>query len=416
MTGLRRPPVVGTLLTTQLLFNVGFYAVVPFLAVVLRDDYALGGAAIGLVLGVRTAAQQGLFLLGGMLTDLLGGRRLILAGCAVRVSGFTLLAVAPDLLTFVAGTVLTGLGGALFSPALQTMLGRVQRERTTGGTRRGNVFALLAVLGETGAVLGPLLGALALGWGFAAVAATGAVLFVGIGLGLALLLPPEPRPAGRGARPGPDAAPGGAWPSLRDRRFVAFAVVQSVGLLSYNQLYLGVPVEIERAGAGPGALAVVFAVVSAVTLLAQLPVARLAGRLSVARALVAGYLLLAAGFAVLALAAPLTPPSGLPLLPVLPAAVLLTTGHLVLGPTVLALVPTMAGDAPLGTYYGLLATCGGLAVLVGNVALGPLYDLALAPAPAAVAPWACLALLPLLPAALVPRLVTTPSREDLVRA
>ncbi|MBL1862834.1 MFS transporter, partial [Klebsiella pneumoniae] len=39
------------LLVSQFIFNTGFYAVVPFLAIFLRDDMLLSGAAIGLVLG-----------------------------------------------------------------------------------------------------------------------------------------------------------------------------------------------------------------------------------------------------------------------------------------------------------------------------------------------------------------------------
>lgn len=70
------------LLTTQALFNVGFYAVVPFIAVVLRGDFGLGAAAVGLVLGARTFAQQGLFLVGGELADRFGARGVIALGCA----------------------------------------------------------------------------------------------------------------------------------------------------------------------------------------------------------------------------------------------------------------------------------------------------------------------------------------------
>ncbi|RIJ55762.1 MFS transporter, partial [Clavibacter lycopersici] len=70
-------PPAAVLLSSQLVFNLGFYAVVPFLAVVMRDDLGLGALAIGLVLGASTFSQQGLFLLGGMLADRFGPRTLI---------------------------------------------------------------------------------------------------------------------------------------------------------------------------------------------------------------------------------------------------------------------------------------------------------------------------------------------------
>jgi hypothetical protein len=53
------------LLASQLIFNVGFFSVVPFLAVAMREDFGMGAMAIGIVLGARTFAQQGLFLFGG---------------------------------------------------------------------------------------------------------------------------------------------------------------------------------------------------------------------------------------------------------------------------------------------------------------------------------------------------------------
>ncbi len=63
MSGWTSPPQL--LLASQLIFNIGFYSVVPFLAGVMRDDFGMGTLAVGIVLGARTFAQQGLFLFGG---------------------------------------------------------------------------------------------------------------------------------------------------------------------------------------------------------------------------------------------------------------------------------------------------------------------------------------------------------------
>ncbi len=376
---MRRRATAAPLLGAQLVFNVGFYAVVPFLAIVLRDDYLLSGAAIGLVLGARTFAQQGLFLLGGVLVDALGARRLILTGCAVRVAGFGTLALADDLPTFVAGAVLTGLGGALFSPAIETLVAAAEQARPSTSGTRATLFAWLTVVGETGAVVGPLVGALLLDWGFSAVAGSGAALFS---------VTAPARPDGHTLRAGlRDVGPG---LSLRHRTFVLFAVVHAVNLLAWNQLYLGLPVELERVGRGAGAYAALLAVVSAVTITLQLPVARLARRLPSRVVLPVGYGLLASSFGVLAVAAAV-PATATSLAPVTASVVLLTFGHLVVGPAALDLVPTFAAGQRLGSYYGLLATCGGVAVLVLSVPLGALYADASATSLAASRPWALLA-------------------------
>ena len=105
------PPV---LLGSQFVFNIGFYAVVPFLALFLRDDMLLSGGLIGLILGLRTFSQQGMFILGGTLADRYGAKAIILAGCVVRVAGFLLLACGASLWPIILGACLTGVGGALF--------------------------------------------------------------------------------------------------------------------------------------------------------------------------------------------------------------------------------------------------------------------------------------------------------------
>ncbi len=49
----------------------------------------LSGGLIGLILGLRTFSQQGMFILGGTLADRYGAKAIILAGCVVRVAGFS---------------------------------------------------------------------------------------------------------------------------------------------------------------------------------------------------------------------------------------------------------------------------------------------------------------------------------------
>ncbi|GAA1733958.1 MFS transporter [Brachybacterium phenoliresistens] len=446
-----RPPRIrgraGTLLGTQALFNVGFFAVVPFIAVVLSEDFALGGAAVGIVLGVRTFAQQGMFLLGGALADRCGARAVILLGCGVRIAGFLTLAASvqarPALLAlFVVGTILTGLGGALFSPGLNVLVAEAESRRPrTGSPGRATLFAWLAVSGEIGAVVGPLLGAAMLGWGFAAVAAGGAALFTGIGVFLAWALPRRP-PATGGARPVPargaartgtapgapaDRAPdrprpaarGSSWAALRDRRFLALAGFHASDLLAYNQLYLTLPLALTRSGQGPQAVGLLFAWVSVLTLALQIPVSRWSVRVGAPAALRTGYLLTAGGFVVLLLATLAGPAAdaggaggaadggagGPGTAAVLGAATLLMIGHLAASPTALGLVPRFAAGGPTGSYFGLLASCGGAAVLLGNTAVGRLLDVGAARPEAAGLPWLLLAALPALSAWAVPRIL-----------
>lgn len=395
------------LLGTQLMFNVGFFAVVPFLALVMTDDFGLTAAVVGLVLGVRTFAQQGMFLVGGVLADRFGARRTILTGCAVRVLGFATLALslltpAPQLAVFVAGTVLTGLGGALFSPGVNILVADAEQRRAPAGARhRASLFAWLSVAGEFGAVLGPLVGAALLGWGFVVVALAGAALFVLIGVFLAFALPRRtPASTERGIH--------GRWWSLRDRRFVAFSALHAADLLAFNQLYLALPLQLARAEAGPAVVAAMFAWVSALTLVLQLPVSRWCHRVGAARALRVGYGLSAAGFAVVAASAvvPLDPTGRI--VAVFAAAGLVILGHLTTNPTAQGLVPRFAGTLPTGSFFGLLSTCGGVVVLIGNVAVGALLGWTAAP----FAAWVMLAAPLVVAAVCAPRVAASAGTAD----
>ncbi|MCA1695790.1 MAG: MFS transporter, partial [Actinobacteria bacterium] len=63
---------VQLLLVNQLSINIGFYMLIPYLAGYLAGDLGLAVWVVGLVLGVRNFAQQGMFLIGGTLADRLG--------------------------------------------------------------------------------------------------------------------------------------------------------------------------------------------------------------------------------------------------------------------------------------------------------------------------------------------------------
>ncbi|MDQ1123686.1 MFS transporter [Microbacterium trichothecenolyticum] len=395
------------LLGTQMLFNIGFFAVVPFLALVLTGDFGLTAAAVGLILGVRTFAQQGMFLVGGVLADRFGARRTILTGCAVRVLGFATLAISllpptPQLAAFVAGTVLTGLGGALFSPGLNVLVADAEARRAPASSRsRASLFAWLSVSGELGAVVGPLVGAALLGWGFVVVAFAGAALFVLIGVFLAVALP-------RRTSSAREQGIHGRWWSLRDRRFLAFSALHAADLLAFNQLYLALPLQLARTDAGAGVVALMFAWVSILTLVLQLPMSRWCHRVGAARALRVGYGLSGAGFAVVASTTVLPLDDTVRIAAVFVAAGLVIVGHLTTNPTAQALVPLFAGTLPTGSFFGLLSTCGGVAVLVGNVVVGALLGWTAVPAVA----WLVLAAPLVVAAVLAPSLAAGAGRAS----
>jgi hypothetical protein len=83
------------------------------------------------------------------------------------------------------------------------------------------------------------------------------------------------------------------------------------------------------------------------------------------RALVAGFTVMALAFGVVAL----RPPG---LAGAVAFVVLLIFGQMLVVPFAMELVPMLAGDRRLGAHFGVLASAGGVAVLVGSTASGAL--------------------------------------------
>ncbi|MEV6311619.1 MFS transporter [Streptomyces sp. NPDC051840] len=384
VTGARLKPYIRLLTATQFAFNTGFYAVLPYLAAHLGDGLGMAGWLVGLVLGLRTFSQQGLFVVGGALTDRHGPRPVVLAGCALRIAGFCWLALASSTAGVIGAVLLIGFAAALFSPAVESETARsaVTYEKETG-TPRAQVLAVFSAAGQAGAFLGPLLGSLLLllGGGFRTACLAGAVVFVAVLAGHARLMPRRPRR---------ERTAGAAAATVRDvlvnKPFLLLCLVHSTYLVSYNQLYLALPEEVERATGSQAALGGLFALSSLLVVVAQLPLTRWSARRIAPRtALAAGLGLVAAGFA----AVPLAPGGPAGLLPAAVFVVLLTLGQMLLVPAVRGLVPDLVDDRRLGLATGALSSVSGLAVLVGSAATGTLLG-----APDGVM-WAVLAAVPL---------------------
>ena len=383
MNSISALPARSVILGTQLTFNIGFYAVVPFIAMHMRDDLLMSSTMIGIVLGIRTFSQQGMFFLGGLLAQRWGYRRLMLAGCAVRVLGYLGLALAQTPLMLIASAALTGLGGAMFSPCMEALTAeiesRTQRQHpAAAGTPKpqASLFAAFAVFGELGAVAGPVLGGWLMPWGFTWLALCCAGVFA---LAAAVLYATVPA-----TLQGQAAADGKplwqmAVPILRQRDFLWFALAYSTYLFSYNQLYMAVPAEIARIGAPPMALSWLFVLASVLVIGLQFPIAALCRWMEARTVLVIGFSWMALAFAALLSSAIPGMPGDFAAFwgsaaPVTLFVVFLSLGQMFAAPVAMSLVPRFAADRGLPLYYGLLASTGGLMVLGGNVLLGLVQD------------------------------------------
>ncbi|MDT0346265.1 MFS transporter [Streptomyces litchfieldiae] len=347
------PYPIRLLLVNQLGVNTGFYLLIPYLAWQLGEGLGMSAAVVGIVLGARNLSQQGLFLLGGSAADRLGPRRVIIAGCALRTLGFGLFALGDGLPVLLAASVLSGLAGALFNPAVRAYLAQ------EAGDRKAEAFALFNVFATAGTLLGPLLGSALLLVGFTACALVAAGIFAVLTVAQALVLPDRPvPPATRGLL--------GDWREvLRDRRFLAFSLATSGMFTLESQVYLLLP-EAARAATGREiAVGAVFLTGTVAGLALQIPLTR-----AIARRGARGPWI-AAGLALMGVAFLLPLAPGLP--PVLAAALLLQLGVMAAQPLVMELVPAFGGGLT-GTRFGVHYGICGLIAAAGNAGLGWALD------------------------------------------
>jgi EmrB/QacA subfamily drug resistance transporter len=134
-------------------------------------------AGLSWVLSAYALVFAALLVPGGRYADVIGGRRLFLAGLAGFTLGSVLCATAPSVPTLVAARVLQALGGALLVPAAQML---VMAAFPPG--KRMKVIGVLASVAGIASALGPVLGGIMVdlgGWRL--------VFLVNLPIGLAAL-------------------------------------------------------------------------------------------------------------------------------------------------------------------------------------------------------------------------------------
>ncbi|MFF5449002.1 DHA2 family efflux MFS transporter permease subunit [Streptomyces sp. NPDC012888] len=224
-------------LSTGMLMTVLDGSIVTVAMPAIQNDLGFSPSGLSWVVNAYLIAFGSLLLLAGRLGDLIGRKRLFLAGTAVFTAASLLAGFAGSPGVLIAARFLQGVGSAMASAV---SLGILITLFTTP-RERGRAIAVFSFTGAAGASLGQVLGGVltdALDWHW--------IFFINLPIGLAALLlalPALPADRGLGLRAGAD---------------VLGAVLVTGGLM----LGISTVVEVERYGwgsariLGPGALAV----------------------------------------------------------------------------------------------------------------------------------------------------------------
>ncbi|CAM3755151.1 MFS transporter [Nocardiopsis rhodophaea] len=405
---------VRLLMVNQLTINTAFYMLMPYLAFHLTDSVGMAVWAVGLVLGMRNLAQQGMFLVGGSIADRLGYKPAILAGCALRTAGFAALGFADSLPVLLLASAATGFAGALFNPAVRAYLA------ADAGDRRVEAFALFNVFYQTGILVGPLVGMALVAVDFRAVAGVAAALFLALTVLQARSLPARRAAAPTDQRAGVVGVLGDWRRVLANRGFVAFTVAMAGSYVLNFQIYLALPLTVQdvvattgaaaggaggstSGGFGSVAVASLFAVSALVAIAGQVRITDWAKRRwDAAQALPRGLAVMAVAFLPMLAVPPIAetvagaavaplPATALVVAPALLTAALLGLGGVLVYPFEMDTVVRLSGERLVATHYGLYNTVSGVAITAGNLAVGAVLEFD--PPIAAIVPWLALAAL-----------------------
>jgi MFS family permease len=362
---------VQLLLLNDLTIFLSFFMLFPYLATYFADTLGFPAWLVGIILGVRVFCQQGLTIIGGSLADQVGFKPVIIAGLLLRTVGFLLFGITTSLPGVLVAAMLTGLAGALFGPALRAYLA------AEAPGRRAEVFALDNVFAQTGTLIGPLVGVVLLGLSFQFVCLTAAALFLVLGVVQFFSLPP------RGGSGAGIASLFQSWREVfRNRAFILYSLSMLGFFTLFNQIYIGLPLEIRRLTGSDYLVGAIFLLSSLMTIFGQIRVtAALQRRWGEARPLPWGILLMGLAFVPPLVGAFVLPVAGDGLVaalvnasPVLLATVILTSGLLIVRPFQMALIPILANDRLLGTYTGVFWMWSGIGATIGNTVTGLAFD------------------------------------------
>lgn len=369
------PRSVQLLLLNQLTINLGFYMLIPYLAAHLSGSLGLATWLVGLVLGVRNFAQQGMFLVGGSLADRFGYKPLIVAGCALRTVGFALLAVVDSVPALIVASAATGFAGALFNPAVRAYLAQ------DAGDRKVEAFALFSVFYQAGILLGPLVGLALTGIAFSVTCFVAAGVFA-----ILTVLQIRALPQRGGSRDEEGGQAGGWREILGNRPFLLFAAAMAGSYVLSFQIYLALPLQAAvvttSAAEATTLVAGLFAVSGLVTIMGQLRVTQWCRtRLGPARSMALGLFVLAAAFLpplLVELAAPAIGPSNgvVAITALVLTAAVLALGTAIVFPFEMSTIVALSGDSRVATHYGLYNTVCGVGILLGNLGTGWVMGLA----------------------------------------
>lgn len=343
---------------------VGFFMLIPLLALHLIDNLAYSLSLVGFIVAVRGFSQQGLMIIGGTLSDRIGLKKAICIGVLTRAVGFGLLGMVDSVSGFLIAGFFAGFGGAFFHPASYAYYAHLTEEHN-----RVSIYAVREMLSNLGFVLGPLLGGFLLALDFSIVSYTSAGLFLLSFVFTYLWLPDDREKKNESKAPLPnDSSLKKLKMIYNNKAFIRFTFTMIGCWILTSQLHLAVPIKVNELMASKSEIGFVYSMGAIVMVLTQIPLATLSQKkLKPFHVLALGTVLLSAGLVIL----------GTSYLPVgiYFGVIFFTMGQVFIQPMMNNLVSIYAQKGNTASYFGFNGLALAIGGFIGNIGGGFLYEL-----------------------------------------
>ncbi len=329
---------------------VGNSLVFPFMTIYLAARLHAPMTVVGLVMTLYGLAQVSAQLVGGILSDTWGRRRVMILSLTVGPLFTVAVGLAHNTWLLLLALVLMGMTVPLFQPASMAMVGDL-----VPSAKLPQAYSLMRMASNAGIIIGPMIGGFLADRSFFLIFFFDALSMLAY-LGLILLFI---RDVARHPGPTQAGAPTGLRGIARDRAFLWFASFWGVTGMVYTQLYQVVPFYLHVDLHDPASTFGYLAAENAVLVLAlQWPITRLTHRASPTRLMSLGSLFYGFGFLVMSFSTHMVAFAA--------SVLVITIGENIINPAASTWVAQRAPEHLRGRYMGLF----GLANRTGS-ALGP---------------------------------------------
>lgn len=357
------PPAFWPVVAVSFVDGVGRTLLFPFFALYVTQRFNVGATQAGLVLGLFSVFGLAGSMVGGVLTDRIGRKKLILVGLVCSALTTLGLGLVSELRWLYVVAVVSGIFGELAGPAHQAMLADILPEK-----QRQEGFGILRVVTNLTWIVGPSIGGLLAGWSFfylfvadALVSCVVAVLF--------FIFIAESKPKANEAQANEKLSQtfAGYFTALRDLPFVAFILASILMGMVYIQMYGSLSIFLrDQHNIAPQGYGLLMTTSGITVILFQFWVTRSIKRRAPFLMMALGTLFYVLGFSLFGLVAAYWL--------FVAAIIIITIGEMVVVPTASALAANFAPEAMRGRYMAVFSLVWMVPATIGPAAAGYILD------------------------------------------